>query len=151
MQPPPELIEDFLSSEKLATRFRWVKGGNPLFARAKLRLKVEERPDLDGTASLTSHILRRPFKYSFLLLFKEIRVLALDVEPGRSHRNILRSVSISGTHWQHWPSMDAEPDARDLTHKIWFFEFVKRANICYPHVYKAPPFGEQLRMPGLGD
>ena len=151
LQTPPELIDDFLVAEKRATRFRWVKGGNPEFVRARSRLKVENRPELNGTAFFTAHLFRFPYKYSFLLSFKNERVLALDVEPGRSYRNIITGISVSGTHWQTWPLLEAETDARDLPHKLWFFEFVKRAKVCYPHVYKAPPFGQQLRMPGLGE
>lgn len=83
---------------------------------------------------------------SFNLLYGSERVLGLDVNPGRSHRNILTNTSVSVTHWQRWPLMEAEEDRRELQFSEWLGEFVARANIELRFRVADPPFGIQLEL-----
>jgi hypothetical protein len=83
---------------------------------------------------------------SWSLLFRGQRILALDVNPGRHHRNLLRSGTVSGTHWQRWPVMDAEADEREQNFAAWHRAFLMAANIVTTFQVLSPPRGVQLRL-----
>lgn len=149
--PPPidDLTREFLAARKRATRYRWIRANHPDFAEGRSYLRVDNRPELSGMMVLVASRFLAPPKYSFSVIFRSSRVIALDVEPRRSHRNILTGLSVNGTHWHFLPSMDAVPDGRDFIHRHWFYEFARRANISYPYRYKQPPAGEQPNIPNL--
>jgi hypothetical protein len=87
-----------------------------------------------------------PPKYSFSLLFRGKRILGLDVNPGRHHKNLLLSGSIGCTHWQRWPVMDAEADEREQNFLAWHSDFLKAANIVTTFRVLSPPRGVQERL-----
>ena len=149
--PPPtnDLVREFLAARKRGTRYRWIRANHPDFAEARSYLRVDNKPKLDGMLVLIASRFSIPPKYSFSIIFQSSRIMALDVEPRRSHRNVLTGLSVAGTHWHLWPSMDAVPDNREFIHPHWFYEFARRSNISYPYRYKKPPAGEQPNIPGL--
>lgn len=102
-----------------------------------------------GSLRLTAHVFRDPPKYSFALLWRGARILGLDVGLGFSHFNPSTKMRIVGTHWQQWPSMEAEADSRSLGHRGWFDAFLDRAHIRPVKArYVAPPFKSlQLELP----
>src|SRR5437879_3468022 len=120
-------VAEFLAAEKTATkRFRWT--GKPAdWVRAGSPIIVDGRRDLSGWLEISVHLYRRPEKYSFALLFRNERVFALDVSPGRAHTNKRTLETIFGTHWQSWPLMDAIADERQIIYKQWLDEFLKIA------------------------
>ena len=95
---------------------------------------------------MTAHKVRIPQKCSWALLFRGKRILGLDVNPGRSHRNLLRGGSVDRTHWQRWPVMDAEEDDRKQNFALWSVDFWKAANIVTTFPLLSPPQGVQLRL-----
>lgn len=99
-----------------------------------------------GAVAMTAHRVRLPPKYSWSLLFRGKRILALDVNPGHSHTNLLTKGSVNRTHWQRWPIMDAEPDERDQNFAAWSAAFWKSANIVTSFQVLSPPRGVQLRL-----
>lgn len=111
-----------------------------------VRVVVPERRTMVGRLVMTAHVLRQPRKFNFALLFRNTRVLALDVNPGRTHRNLLTRQSVPGTHWQCWPSMEAEPDERILTFPVWLNCFLERANVVGKFRVRSPPWGVQLEL-----
>jgi hypothetical protein len=143
-----ERVDDFLSSEKeVLTRIRWKSRGRQDFAEASARIVLAgTRQRTSGKFVVTAHRLISPPKYSFFVLFGGERVLALDVNPGRSHRNILTKVSVSSTHWQRWPLMDAEVDERQINFSEWLAKFLCKAKIKCKHPVSSPPFGMQLEF-----
>jgi hypothetical protein len=115
------LVAQFLNTEKTARiRPRWRTARHPDYAEAKMAVATPRLRTHIGLVVMTAHRVRLPPKYSFSLLFRGQRVLALDVNPGRAHRNLLLPRSVAGTHWQRWPMMDAELDNRDQTFAAWF-------------------------------
>jgi hypothetical protein len=142
-----ELIAEFLSREKTtARRPRWQMRAHPDYAAASVVVAVPGSRVLRGRIVLTAHRVRMPPKYGLALLFRGERILALDVNPGRSHRNLLMPGIIAGTHWQRWPKMEAETDSRDLRYSDWLREFLREANVTSDLVIKSPPRGVQLRL-----
>jgi len=99
-----------------------------------------------GMITLQAHRVRLPPKYGYSLLFRGKRVLGLDVNPGRHHKNLLLPGIAHATHWQRWPMMDAEPDGRELTFNQWLTEFLRAANIITTFQVPSPPRGVQLRL-----
>jgi hypothetical protein len=141
-----DIVDEFLRAEKITTRrFRW-SGRRLDWVRAGAPAIVQGRRDLIGRLELSAHLFRKPEKYSFSLLFRRERVFGLDVNPGSAHTNAKTLSVIFGTHWQSWPSMDAEPDSRDLIHYQWLDEFLKRSRIVLRFPPVPPPFGAQLRL-----
>jgi hypothetical protein len=141
-------VEEFLKSEKVAQRrLRWT-GRRLDVVKAGTLIAVVGRPALQGRLELSAHRFRIPNKYSFSIIFRNERVFALDVEPGLSHTNFISLEKIIGTHWQCWPFQEATPDSRNLLHRAWLDEFLKRANIRYPFRYRSPPFGTDQPPPG---
>jgi hypothetical protein len=142
-------VEVFLVSEKIATRrYRWRIKNNREWLEARAIIDVvtaEPRSGL-GRLILTAHRYRAPRKYGFALTYMGVPVFRLDVDPGRGHTNIKDMVTVWGTHWQTWPSMDAEPDTRCMGHNRWFYAFLERAHIRYPYPYDPPPLGYQLDL-----
>ena len=81
-----------------------------------------------------------------MLIYGE-RILALDVNPARTHNNKLGAPSVATTHWTKWPCEVVEPDMRDQLHVQWFNEFLTRAGISFLGKYERPPYmPEQLEM-----
>jgi hypothetical protein len=75
-------------------------------------------------------------------------MLGLDVEPGATHFNTGSKTAISGTHWQVWPDMDAELDARRLTFTGWLDASCRRARISCADALNHPPFAaEEPELP----
>jgi hypothetical protein len=141
------LVTQFLQAEKTAhIRPRWQTARHPDYAEAKMAVAVPGSRTHIGLVVLTAHRVRLPPKYGFSLLFRGHRVLALDVNPGRAHRNLLLPGSIAGTHWQRWPMMDAEPDDRDQPFAGWLRDFLKAGNIVTTFGVLSPPRGVQLRL-----
>jgi len=121
-----DIVNEFLRAEKTTTRrFRW-SGRRLDWVSTGVPAIVQGRRDLTRRLVLSAHLFRNPEKYSFSLLFQHERVLGLDVNPGSAHTNAKTLTVIFGTHWQSWPSMDAEPDSRELIHYQWLDEFLNK-------------------------
>jgi len=143
-----ELIAEFIATPKIVVKKpRWRSKSHPDFATLTLGVVVEGKRHLRGRIAVSAHRLMMPPKYSFSLLFRGRRVLALDVNPKRSHRNLLRKGSISSTHWQRWPAMDAEPEYDVRTFSVWLYKFFNEANVTCEHRVGSPPRGRQLDLP----
>ncbi|MBV9986008.1 hypothetical protein [Bradyrhizobium sp.] len=141
-----DLVRQFLAAEKTAhVRPRWRSKGHPDFAESKMAVGVPESRVV-GTVVMIAHKVRLPAKYSWSLLFRGKRILALDVNPSRSHKNLLRKGSVDCTHWQRWPTMDAEEDRREQNFTHWCLDFWKAANIVTTFAVLSPPRGVQLRL-----
>jgi hypothetical protein len=142
------LVADFLAAEKAChVRPRWRYGRHPDFAEAKMVVGVPGSRVMVGLVALQAHRVRMPPKYSYSLLFRGKRILALDVNPGRHHRNLLLpGGSVNVTHWQRWPAMDAEPDSREMNFNQWLTEFQRQASIVTTFRVLSPPRGVQLRL-----
>jgi hypothetical protein len=141
------LIAQFLQAEKTAhIRPRWQAARHPDYAEAKMMVSAPNSRTLVGLVVLTAHRVRIPPKYGFSLLFRGQRVLGLDVNPGRAHRNLLAPGAVVGTHWQRWPTMDAEPDDRDQPFAGWLRNFLQAGNIVTTFGILSPPRGVQLRL-----
>jgi hypothetical protein len=141
------LVAEFLATEKTAyIRPRWRYARHPDYAEAKMVVGVPGSRVMVGMVAMTGHRVRLPPKYSFSLLFRGKRILALDVNPGRHHKNLLLPGSVSQTHWQRWPVMDAESDTREQNFAAWCRDFLKAANIVTTFQVLSPPRGVQLRL-----
>jgi hypothetical protein len=131
-------IADFLAADKVAmNRIRWRSRSHPDYSVAYIALRWAgpRRPRV--RVVLTSHIYFVPGKHTFTMFFGTERVLALDVDPRRSHKSIFTKKSFNCTHW-HAFGRDEELDDRSLTHKEWLDEFWARARISYELPYEAP-------------
>lgn len=133
----------FLAAEKTAAgALTWKQKGHTDYSESVKVVLCPSIPELVGQMRLTAHKNRLPPKYGFTLLVgsgKMVRVLGLDVNPASSHFNPTTMESIRVTHWQQYPTYDAEPDERELSHRDWFALFLERANIISTVRYKAPP------------
>ena len=117
------------------------KGANhPEYREAKALVRCPTYPELNMQFRASYHVARLPRKYSFMLFIEGERVYALDVAPGRRHFNVRTRKSVAVTHWQKWPTMEAEPDDQELTHHQWFEEFCARANLTFAKPYVPPQF-----------
>jgi hypothetical protein len=146
MSPFDDLVTEFLQAEKIATRrFRW-SGKRVDWVRAGTPVIVEGRRDLSGKLEISAHLYRKPEKYSFTLLFRAERVLALDVSPGLAHTNRRTLETVFVTHWQEWPLMEAVPDIRPFIYQRWLDEFLKRSKIALRFPPVPPPVGAQLKL-----
>ena len=141
-------IEQFLAAEKkISQRVRWTTKRRADHAEARASVVPSTgRVLVRGKLVIVAHRTLEPPKYGFSLLFEGERTLALDVNPRRSHRNILTGKSVIQTHWQRYPHMEAEPDARDLPFQKWLEAFLDRAKITSAHTIPSPPKGEQLEL-----
>lgn len=140
-----DLVQDFLTHEKIAKRGpRWRTVTHPDYAEASIPVTVPNNKIFRGRVILTAHRLRNPYKFSFSMVFKNERILALDVNPARSHRNLFTPATIKVTHWQRWPHMEAEPDPRDFGFSRWLHEFLNTANVTCNFRVGLPPTGVQL-------
>jgi hypothetical protein len=145
------LVAAFLEADKVAPRRpRWGTSRHRDYAEARLRIGIPERRTLSGVIVLAAHRVVWPPKYCFSLIFRGERILALDVNPGRSHRNLLTPESVKGTHWQCWPDMEAQPDSREQPFALWYREFLARAKVSTTFGVLSPPRGiqERLRLDG---
>lgn len=145
------LVAEFLATEKVAPRRpRWGTAQHRDYAEARLRIGLPERRALSGIIVLAAHRVVWPPKYCFSLIFRGERILALDVNPARSHRNLLAPASVKVTHWQRWPHMEAQPDSREQPFGAWCREFLAWANVSTPFGVLSPPRGiqERLRLDG---
>jgi hypothetical protein len=143
-----ELISAFMAADKVAsTQLKWRSKGHPDYSECTIPVFCPAMPEINSRLILVAHRSRRPCKYGFSLLAADYRVLGLDVNPGASHFNVQTLTSISGTHWQAWPTMEAVADDRDLPHRQWLLDFLSRAKIAYGGGYEPPPFVEpQLKL-----
>jgi hypothetical protein len=141
-------IEPFLEGEKrISQRVRWTTKGRADHAEARAKVVLRRgRTLIRGKLVIVAHRNLQPPKYGFSLLLEGKRILGLDVNPKRSHRNILTGKSVTQTHWQRYPLMEAELDSRDLPFQEWLEAFLARANIVTSHRIASPPTGEQLEL-----
>lgn len=139
----------FLASPKACTssmRWRGSKNHRDYFA-AQLPIMHPAHPHPRARIVMQSHIYFAPRKYSFQLLFGVAKILRLDVDPKRGHRNLLEKKSVSCSHWQYYPGDHAIPDDRPLSHRKWLDEFFEKCNITFTGRYSAPIHDkEQLRL-----
>lgn len=141
------LVGQFLATTKIAgIRPRWQSARHSDYAKLTFRLGVPNSRVLVGRLVIAAHKVRTPPKYCFSLLFHGERILALDVNPGRSHRNLFAMAPVIGTHWQRWPKMEAEPEDRILPFATWLSVFLKEANISIRFVVLSPPRGVQMGL-----
>jgi hypothetical protein len=142
-----ELVREFLLRDKVALHApRWRFQAHSDYAEAAMSIAAPDSRLLRGRILLTAHRLKRPPKYGLALLFRNERILALDVNPARFHRNLLLPGSVGGTHWHDWPSMDAVEDGRDLPFNQWLHEFLLRTNVRCKFRVASPPQGVQLEL-----
>ena len=147
MQSFDDLVAEFLARDKIAlNRPRWVIKPHSDYASAALRIAVPDMRHMAGRVILTAHRVRKPPKFGFALIYRGERILALDVNPARFHRNLLVPAAIGGTHWQQWPAIEAEPDATDQGYSLWLHAFFGRANVFCNFPVGLPPQGVQLRL-----
>jgi hypothetical protein len=140
-------IASFLATGKVALNpIRWRLRNHPDYTEALVRLKTDGPRRPRGYVILASHVYLEPRKYKFALFYGGQRILALDVDPHRFHRNILRKQSFNCTHW-HAFGAEEQLDPRMLNHREWLDEFWKRARISYLLPYEAPAHDKvQLRL-----
>lgn len=139
-------VAEFLAVAKVAvTAPRWRSMTHGDYAEARMTV-VAPGTRLRGRIVLTGHRVRIPPKYGFSLIFRNQRVLALDVNPARGHRNLLVPANVGGTHWQRWPHMEAEVDDRQLPFTVWLGEFLRIANVTCDFRVLSPPQGVQLDL-----
>ena len=100
-----ELVERFLRAPKRCVNrsIRWRTGNHPDYAVARLHLLADGFEGYRTRVEMAAHLKRDPRKFQFALLFNNTRVLALDVGPARSHKNLLTGKSIACSHWQVYP------------------------------------------------
>lgn len=127
------------SYKYISGRLRWNAKRHQDYAEAKFLVNCPALPEIDGRLILTAHKARVPYKYGFSLMAGSLRIFGLDVNPGMSHYNRRTLTSVSGTHWQVYPHMDAEPDNRELAHREWLLEFCKRIHLESRIEYATPP------------
>lgn len=142
-----EDVAEFLATDKrLAHRFRW-KSSRADYARASAPVFVKDERRPFARVQMNHHLARVPRKYSFSLIFRGERVVGLDIDPGRSHTNLITLEVVRSTHWQTWPLMQAVVDRRELLHHNWLALFLKECKIHSQHSYAEPPFhGGQLGL-----
>jgi hypothetical protein len=101
---------------------------------------------------LMAHTFFEPRKYSFSLLFGNIRIVSLDIDPARPHknRNLLRKPSVLSTHWSYYPCVTVTPDIRNMSHREWFDVFLKVCNIKCSAAYDRPPHDREQMSLNLG-
>jgi hypothetical protein len=142
-----DLVSQFLAAEKLGrVRPGWRTVGHPEYAVAKLTVSAPNSRVLVGVVRLTAHKIRQPPKYSFALTFRGQRLLALDVNPARNHKNLFVRESVGGTHWQRWPHMEAETNAREQAFAAWLRDFLRAGNVVTTFGVLSPPRGMQLEL-----
>jgi hypothetical protein len=142
-----ELVIEFLSQTKFAQHGpRWHTVANGDYAKASIRVAVPNSRVLQGRVIIAAHRLRIPPKYCLSVVFRAERVLALDVNPARHHRNLINSGIVNGTHWQRWPTMEAAPDNREMPFSGWLHDFLIQANVCCKFRVPSPPRGVQLEF-----
>lgn len=142
-----DLVREFLRLDKDALHApRWRFGAHGDYAEASILVASRDSRLTRGKIVLTAHRLRQPPKYGFALIFRNERVLGLDVNPARIHRNLLVPAKIGGTHWQQWPVMEAEPDHRERPFNQWLHEFLVRTNVRCRFRVSSPPQGVQLEL-----
>jgi hypothetical protein len=144
LQRSDELIAEFLATEKsVVRRPRWRTGRHPDYGSLSLLVEVNGKRHLRGRVIVAAHRKMLPPKYCLSLLFRRERLLGLDVNPRRFHRNLLAGGSVSVTHWQRWPAMEAEPDDRERPFAVWLHEFLVCARVMCNYRIAPPP-----RVPG---
>lgn len=138
-------VTAFLGAEKtLHGRPRWQSRGRLDHCALSAGVFAEDgKQRFGGRMIITSHRLRRPHKFGIALLYREKRILGFDVNPCRPHHNIFNNKTVVVTHWQLWPDMEAEEDARNQSFSSWLYEFCLRAKINYVRRVKSPPMGVQ--------
>jgi hypothetical protein len=128
-------------------RIRWRRKGHHDYVEVRIGVEVIGDPREQGRVIFQSHLTMQPVKYTFTLLRHADRIFGLDVNPNRPHTNPVTLQTIWGTHWQMLPDLRvAVPDARELSHRQWLDEFLRRANILRTLWYNEPPRGEQLSL-----
>ena len=142
------LIKRFIEAEKsIPMNLRWRESKNHAdYAISVMRVACPKFSRIKARVVLNSHIYFEPRKYTFVLLLNRTRIVALDVGPKRFHRNAF-GASIGCTHWQYYPTYEAIPDDRLLSHYQWLDLFFKRCNIVFEEQYTAPMHDkEQMRL-----
>ena len=133
------VVQSYLAADKtVSSRMFWREKRHKDFVEANLPVICPDLPEINGELILIAHKTRIPKKYGFTLLAGSFRIVGLDVNPGSSHFNRRTLTSVSSTHWQFFPGMDAEADGRSMEHREWLAEFCKRTNINLSSPYRAP-------------
>jgi hypothetical protein len=142
-----ELVREFLLKDKVALHApRWRSTAHSDYAEAAMLVASHDSRLMRGRIVLAAHKVRQPPKYCLSLIFRNERVLALDVNPARIHRNLLPRAKVGGTHWQQWPAMEAVADPRERPFNQWLHEFLVRANVLCRFRVLSPPQGVQLDL-----
>jgi len=134
------LVQMVLNAPKIGDRrYRW-RRTRADYVSATIRLRADGLDRHPVRLEMTAHLHLIPRKLGFNLMLYNKSIIRLDVEPRRSHRNILTKRSVNCTHWQTWPIFEAEPDDRSLPHRVWLDEFCNRSHIHLRAPYRQPPF-----------
>lgn len=151
--PPSEtelnsLIQRILAADKeISGAMRWSSSGKADYSSCRLRVICKEVPKAYLRLILTVNRRKLPQKAGFTLLLGDKRIFSLDVEPRRWHNNGNGFGSVRVTHWSSWPCGFVEADERQLSHREWFLEFLRRSNSTFTSRYRKPPYEpEQLRL-----
>ncbi|WKW51894.1 hypothetical protein [Rhodomicrobium lacus] len=134
------IVSSYLDSYKrIEGDVKWKNKGHPDYIQLKIPIVCPSMPEIDGQLIMTAHRTRIPHRFSFTIVAGSNRIVGLDVNPASSHFNVRTRKSVSVTHWQWFPVMDAEADERNLLHLEWFREFCQRTKIEIKVAYAAPP------------
>lgn len=118
---------------------RWSSANRADYSSCGFRVICPSQPRAILRLHLTAQKRKLPQKASFALQFGDHKLLRLDVEPRRLHRNKKTLGSVGVTHW-HGLDGEAEPDDRTMIHRDWFAAFLERANIEFNGRYRKPPY-----------
>lgn len=142
------LIGAILSADKrIIGSVSWKSVNRADYSTASLRVVCPSHPKAVLRLVLTVQRRHLPQKAVFALLLGGERIISLDVEPRRWHKNRRTLGSVGVTHWHTWPCDQAEPDNRKMAHRAWFVEFLRRSNMSFTGRYRKPPYEpEQLRF-----
>ena len=151
-QPSPieldSLAAAILAADKRITDgVGWKSNGRADYSSAALRVVCPSIPK--AVLRLVMQVQRRnlPQKASFALLLGSNCIMRLDVEPRRCHKNRRTLGTVGVTHWHTWPCEEAEPDARAMSHREWFWDFLQRSRTVFTGRYRKPPYEpEQMRL-----
>lgn len=129
-------------------RIRWDGPDKSDYSSWKSPVFYPRRPEVNLQLILIAHKRKLPRKCGFSLLLGGDKLITLDVNPGRWHKNKKLGGSVWQTHWHLWPDIEeAEADGREMPHQHWLQNFLERAHISFSGRYKAPPYEpDQMKL-----